>query len=416
MSGPIWFAAGLCAGLLLLWLSRRGASRRARSLTDAIERLGRSSGPFADVGVELAPALRAARSLSETLHRNESLARDRESLLRAALDAAPSAIVLFSDLGRISLANQAARELFFEGRDQQGEDFLTMLGRAPDALRRAISSQGDELFSVDDSNGERQTYHLAKRRFVAAGEPVVLVLVKNLSRELHRQEADAWKRMIRIFSHELNNSLAPISSLIHSARIVVADAPVAPKLERIFSTIAERADHLRTFLDAYARFARLPLPRKEEVEWRPFVDRLLALWPTVRLEGELPSEPGWIDRAQLEQVAINLLKNAEESGGPVEGMTLSVTSLGARGVRITIADRGTGMSQDVLQNALVPFYSTKERGSGLGLPLCREIVEAHGGSLRLESRDGGGVAAHVRLPGRASAPDEAQGKLTLTRS
>jgi signal transduction histidine kinase len=245
---------------------------------------------------------------------------------------------------------------------------------------------------------------------------VVLVLVKNLSRELHRQEADAWKRMIRIFSHELNNSLAPISSLIHSARIVVADAPVAPKLERIFSTIAERADHLRTFLDAYARFARLPLPRREAVEWRTFVDRLLALWPTARLEGELPSEPGWIDPAQLEQVAINLLKNAEESGGPAEGLTLSVTSLGERGVRITIGDRGTGMSQDVLQNALVPFYSTKERGSGLGLPLCREIVEAHGGSLRLESRDGGGVAAHVRLPGRASAPDEPQGKLTLTRS
>jgi two-component system, NtrC family, nitrogen regulation sensor histidine kinase NtrY len=415
MSGPWWFAAGLVAGLLLLWVSRARTAHRARLLTRAIEALGRDPGHVADVGAELAPVLRAAHGIAEMLHRHEGAARERESLLRAALDAAPSAIVLFSDLGRISLANQAARDLFFEGRDQQGEDFLTMLGRAPDALRRAISNQGDELFSVDDSNGERQTYHLAKRRFVAAGEPVVLVLVKNLSRELHRQEADAWKRMIRIFSHELNNSLAPISSLVHSARIVVADAPVAPRLERIFSTIAERADHLRTFLDAYARFARLPLPRQEPVEWRPFVERLLALWPAVRLEGELPSEPGWFDPAQLEQVAINLLKNAEESGGPVEEISLSVTSLGQRGVRLTIADRGTGMSHDVLQSALVPFYSTKERGSGLGLPLCREIVEAHGGSLRLESREGGGTSALVRLPGHASA-DEAQGKLTLTRS
>jgi signal transduction histidine kinase len=130
----------------------------------------------------------------------------------------------------------------------------------------------------------------------------------------------------------------------------------------------------------------------------------------------VPDEPGWIDPAQLEQVAINLLKNAEEAGGPADAVTLSVTSLGPRGVRITVGDRGAGMSQDVLQNALVPFYSTKSSGSGLGLPLCREIVEAHGGSLRLESREGGGVAAHVRLPGRGTAPDEGQGKLTLTRS
>lgn len=382
MSGPWLFAAGLFVAPLLFWLGWALSARRAE----------------------------------QTLRRHETDARDREALLRAALDAAPSAIVLFSDLGRIALANEAARALFFDDQDPQGENFLSMLGRAPDALRRALSGDGDELFSVEDTHGERQTYHLAKRRFVAAGEPVVLVLVKNLSRDLHRQEADAYKRMIRIFSHELNNSLAPVSSLVHSARVVVADAPVAAKLERIFSTISERADHLRTFLDGYAQFARLPAPRKEEVAWRPFVDRVLALWPGVTLEGELPSEPAWFDPAQLEQVVINLLKNAEESCGPPGAITLSVATLGARGVRLTVADRGQGMRPEVMQTALVPFYSTKERGSGLGLPLCREIVEAHGGSLRLESREGGGLAVHVRLPGRGAAADGALGKLTLTRS
>jgi signal transduction histidine kinase len=221
--------------------------------------------------------------------------------------------------------------------------------------------------------------------------------------------------MIRIFSHELNNSLAPVSSLVHSARIVVADAPVAAKLERIFSTISERADHLRTFLHAYAQFARLPAPRKEEVAWQPFVDRLLALWPGVALAGDLPSEPAWLDPAQIEQVVINLLKNAEEAGGPPGAITLSVATLGARGVRLTVADRGQGMRPEVMQTALVPFYSTKERGSGLGLTLSREIVEAHGGSLRLEGREGGGLAVHVRLPGRGAAADGALGRLTLTR-
>ena len=277
--------------------------------------------------------------IAEGLRNHEKSTHGREGLLLAALDAAPSAIVLFSDLGRISLTNEPARELFFEGRDPQGENFLSMLGHAPDALRRAISGEGDELLSIDDNHGERQTYLLSKRRSVAGGEPIVVVIAKNLSRELHRQEADAWKRMIRVFSHELNNSLAPVSSLVHSARVVVSDSPLAVKLERIFSTITERTDHLRTFLDAYSRFARLPSPHPQEVPWGPFVDRMLALFPAAHLAGSLPSEPAWFDPGQLEQVIINLLKNAEESGSPTDGITLAVTSLGfaARGLPSPIA-------------------------------------------------------------------------------
>jgi len=105
-----------------------------------------------------------------------------------------------------------------------------------------------------------------------------------------------------------------------------------------------------------------------------------------------------------------------EGGGPPDQVTLAVTSLGARGVRLTVADRGPGMSPEVMERALVPFYSTKERGSGLGLTLCREIVEAHGGGLRLENRDGGGLAVHVRLLHRSGPPGGPVGKLTLTRS
>jgi len=111
------------------------------------------------------------------------------------------------------------------------------------------------------------------------------------------------------------------------------------------ATISERTEHLRAFLDGYAQFARLPAPRKVEVAWRPFVDRLLALWPAVRLDDDLPAEPGWFDPGQLEQVVINLLKNAAEAGGPLDGQALSVASLGVRGVRLTIVDRGPGMSR-----------------------------------------------------------------------
>lgn len=417
MSGALWFLSGLGVGMLGLAIHRVVAARRTREVIEGIRALAAGDEPQAPSAVEHGAMFRAAREVADARRRDVQAAAEREALLRAALDGTPSAIVVFSEAGRISLANAAARELFFEDQDPQGEDFVAMLGRAPDALRRALSGDGDELFSVDDAAGERQTYILGKRRFVVDGEAMVLVLVKNLSRELHRQETDAWKHMIRMFCHELNNSLAPVSSLIHSARVVVDGAPVAPKLERIFSTIAERTEHLRVFLDGYANFARLPLPRKQEVAWRPFVDRLLALWPSVRLVGELPAEPAWFDPAQLEQVVINLLKNASESGGPPDGVELAVASLGVRGVRLTISDRGPGMSAEVMERALVPFYSTKDGGSGLGLTLCREIVEAHGGAMRLENRDGGGLAVHVRLVHPSTPPDAGdRARLTLTRS
>ncbi|MDB4960285.1 MAG: hypothetical protein JWP01_284 [Myxococcales bacterium] len=416
MSGALWLLAGIGIGLLLLAIQHVLAARRIWALSLSIRSLAAGEDPPSPRHPALADVFRTARELADARRSDTAAATETEALLRAAIEGAPSAIVMFSDIGRISIANAAARELFFENRDPQGENFVAMLGRAPDALRRALLGDGDELFSVDDAAGERQTYNLAKRRFVVAGQAMVLVLVKNLSRELHRQEADAWKRMIRVFCHELNNSLAPVSSLVHSGRLVVEGSPLAPKLERIFATIAERTEHLRVFLDGYAQFSRLPMPRKVEVAWRPFVDRLLALWPSVRLDGELPDDPAWLDPVQLEQVAINLLKNAAEAGGPPEQVTVSVVSLGARGVRLTIADRGPGMSTQVMESALVPFYSTKERGSGLGLTLCREIVEAHGGGLRLENRDGGGLAVHVRLQHRSAPLDGAVGTLTLTRS
>jgi nitrogen fixation/metabolism regulation signal transduction histidine kinase len=416
MTSTLWFLAGLGVGLLAFAISRVRAIRGTRETIAGIRALAAGDDPQAPGDAEHGEVFRAAREIADARREDARAAVERETLLRAAIDGTPSALVVFSEAGRISLANEAARELFFEDQDPQGQDFVALLDNAPDALRRALTGDGDELFSVDDASGERQTYILGKRRFTVGSESMVLVQVKNLSRELHRQETDAWKHMIRMFCHELNNSLAPVSSLIHSARLVVDGSPVAPKLERIFVTIAERTEHLRQFLDSYAQFARLPLPRKEDVAWRPFVGKLQALWPSVQLGGDPPTEPGWFDAAQIEQVVINLIKNAAESGGPADGITLAITSLGARGVRLTVADRGPGMAAEVMEKALVPFYSTKEKGSGLGLTLCREIVEAHGGALRFENRPDGGLAVHVRLVHRDAPPDAPDRRLTLTRS
>jgi signal transduction histidine kinase len=223
-----------------------------------------------------------------------------------------------------------------------------------------------------------------------------MYLIKRLTRELSRQEVKTWKKVIRVISHELNNSLAPITSLAHSGR-ELARGGDASRLGPVFDTIEDRARHLHRFIQSYAEFARLPQPQPEAVVWNGFLDQL-ARQHAFRLAAPPPLQAGWFDRAQLEQVMINLLKNAHEAGGDPDAIELDVGERGAE-QRIEVRDRGSGMSEAVLANALLPFYSTKRSGSGLGLALAREIVEAHGGRIALANRAGGGLVVTLTLPG-----------------
>ncbi len=171
----------------------------------------------------------------------------------------------------------------------------------------------------------------------------------------------------------------------------------AAALPGVFTTIGERASHLHRFISGYANFARLPAPRPGARGMDggggspPAAD-----WISASL-ASLPAKPGHADRAQLEQLLINLLRNAREAGGEPAQIELAI-SHAANEQRLEVRDRGTGMSDAVLEQALLPFYSTKRDGSGLGLALVREIAEAHGGRVRLANREGGGLVVSVSLP------------------
>ena len=120
-----------------------------------------------------------------------------------------------------------------------------------------------------------------------------------------------------------------------------------------------------------------------------------------RVMEPVPAAEAWLDAAQIEQVLINLIKNAVESGSPAEEVTLAVQQRNG-GIALEIADRGSGLPPEVLRDALLPFFSTKPKGTGLGLTLCREIVEAHGGRISLANRQGGGAIVSVWLPQRGA--------------
>jgi nitrogen fixation/metabolism regulation signal transduction histidine kinase len=300
--------------------------------------------------------------------------------------------------GAVIYSNTSARQLFLGGRKLEGLDFDTVLQAAPDALRHAVRSGQDGLFTIEGDTGP-ETFHLSQKGFMLNARQHRLVLFKHLTRELSRREVETWKKVIRVIGHELNNSLAPVSSLAHSGGRL-ADAPDPERLKTIFATIEDRTRHLKEFIEGYARFARLPRPEPEAVDWKEFMTGISGV-VRCRVAGALPEGPGSFDPAQLEQVMINLIKNAHESGSPPAEVTVSVTDQPS-GQRIVVADRGAGMSDTVLASALLPFYSTKRTGTGLGLPLCREVAEAHGGRLSLGNRDGGGLEVILWLPPRTA--------------
>ncbi len=347
---------------------------------------------------ELGELVALYNSVGDVLRDERNNLIQKEMLLETVLEATAMAIVL-THRDRVIFANRAARELFVTGRVLEGQLFGQILADCPPAMREVLASGQDALFSVESEGGRgEEIYHVARRAFEMNGERHELTMVKHLTPELRRQEVDVWKRAIRTMSHEINNSLAPITSLARSARHILENPEHAGRLGAVLGVIEERSDHLRDFLEGYARFARLPAPQKREVAWEPFLADLQGLFP-FHLDGKPPAKPGCFDPGQVQQALINLLKNAQESGGPPEEVRLAVEATAEGGVRLKVMDRGAGMTDEVLRKALLPFYTSKPTGTGLGLPLCREIVEAHGGHLRIERREGRGTAVVCWLPG-----------------
>lgn len=343
---------------------------------------------YADV-LELVDAHNA---LGQALREQRIDLVQRELLLDTMVQNTPVAMLLLDPSRRVVLGNLAARRLFGDGRKLEGRALDELLAQAPAAVHEAFARGGDGMFSAGE---EEDIYHLARRMFRLNGRPHELILLRQMTAELRRQEVQTWKKVIRVISHELNNSLGPIASLAHSGKELVKRGQLE-KLPVALDTIEERARHLDRFLRDYARFAKLPAPRMEPVHLQGFIERLRTQMDFT-VEGDVPGEIAHFDPAQMEQALLNLLKNAHESGSASGDVSLSLRRL-ADGFRIEVLDRGSGMSEAALANALLPFYSTKRHGTGLGLALAREIAEAHGGRIGVANRAGGGLCVSLSLP------------------
>jgi two-component system nitrogen regulation sensor histidine kinase NtrY len=399
-----WMAAVAAALILMPLVAWSGTilaarwSRMARALNDGIASLKDRDFSVSVTRAthdEMGDLVTTYNGLGDRLRVERQSLYQRELMLDTVIQTTPLALVLTNEGDAVLYSNTAARQLFGSGRKLEGERFTRYLEAAPAPLREAIERGGDTLFTLE-LGGEPQVYHVSQRRFLLNALPHRLLLLKQLTREINSQEVATWKKVIRVIAHELNNSLAPISSLAHSGQILARGPPDPEQLNRVFATIEERARHLAGFIEGYSQFAKLPQPRVAPVAWDVLLERLRVVVQFTLAESP-PHRVISFDAAQIEQALINLLKNARESGSGAADIELAVTLAGG-GCSVEVRDRGPGFTPAALENALVPFYSTKLTGTGLGLTLCREIVEAHGGRLRIANRDGGGAIVTLWLP------------------
>ena len=339
-------------------------------------------------------------ALGHTLREQRLGALDATALLKSVMEEIDAAVFVFDPERRLRLVNRAGEHVL-------GRPAERLLGLPAEDL-------GLESFLTDDAPrtadavfpGRAGRWESHATAFRQGGLPHRLLVLTELSRALREEERQAWQRLVRVLGHEINNSLTPIISIAGSlreqhARVEPPDG-FAGDLDRGLEVIGGRAESLKRFMSAHARLARLPRPTLGDVDVGAWIRRVAALESLEVVEGSAIVVRG--DGDQLEQALINLVKNAVEAAAESGGKARVGWRVVKSAVEVFVEDEGPGLPESA--NVFVPFFTTKPNGSGIGLVLARQIVEAHGGSLALEPRAGGGTVARLRL--LAPAPDRGE--------
>lgn len=329
-------------------------------------------------------------ALARLMESRKLEAVEATALLRGVLGQIDVAIFTFDERGALRLVNRAAQQLMAMPAER-------MIGLT--AAELGIDDLGAGI--VDRSYpGRSGRWDVRESSFRQRGVPHRMLVISDITRALREEELDAWRRIVRVLGHELNNSLAPIKSIAASMeRLVTAGELPDDWRDDLVSgmrVIGTRAEALTRFTRAYAQLARLPEPRKRDVRIRDLMLRVAALETRVPVSAGGPDIAVLADEDQLEQLLINLVKNAADASLETGGAVQIDWRRAHDAAVICVADEGRGVSGTA--NLFVPFFTTKPDGSGIGLFLSRQIAEAHGGSLTLENRPGGGAVATLRLP------------------
>jgi len=351
-------------------------------------RTGGGSDPLEHVMFEI-------NTLADTLRGQRLGAQEATALLHAVMAEIDVAIFAFDGRHRLVLVNRYGARLL-------GATDTDLVGRPADGL--GLQSALDTPGTLQDLTfaGGAGRWEVRRTRFFQGGSPHHLLALSDLSQPLREQEREAWRRLIRVIGHELNNSLAPIKSIAGSLESLLGRDPLPgdwrDDMTHGLGIIAARSDALGRFTSAYARLARLPPPSRVRTELAPLLRRVGSLEsrrPIALVEG--PAVVIDADADQLEQLLINVTRNAVDAALETGGAVSAGWTVQEEWIEIRVDDEGPGLPST--GNLFVPFFTTKPGGSGIGLALSRQIAEAHGGTLTLENRtDRRGTRATLRLP------------------
>jgi nitrogen fixation/metabolism regulation signal transduction histidine kinase len=391
--------------LLGAWIGFALAVRRAtieplRSVANLLEALRGGDyairGRYARKGDALGDVVLEANRLGATLRAQRFEALEASALLHKVLAEVDVAVLAFDGDDRIRLANRAASELM-----RRHPDALIGLTAAEAGLQGML--EGPRVSSeTREFPGRSGRWQVMREIFRDSGRVFRLLVVTDLSQALREEERRAWRRLIRVIWHELNNSLAPIKSVIETSRdALAAGAPDPTEREELVHNLAlvsERAESLRRFLSRYSELARMPEPTLDECDAAVLLRQVAAVQPPGRVHVEV--EDGLQlrgDADQLQQALINLVRNAIEATGDGTAPVRLRAVRDGDSVVFEVEDSGPGVANP--DNLFVPFFTTKPGGSGIGLLLARQVAEAHGGALSLRNRGAGpGCLARLTVP------------------
>jgi signal transduction histidine kinase len=324
-------------------------------------------------------------------------ALEATALLRAVMDEIDVAVFAFDNALKLRLVNHAGERLLNQPVER-------MKGKTAVSLGLAMYLEGREHRTFDGAfpGVGRGRWEIRRSSFRQSGLPHQLLVVSDVSRTLREEELAAWQRLIRVLSHEINNSLAPIKSIAGCLQSLLTRVPrpadADEDLARGLTVIAGRSDSLSRFMQSYARLARLPAPRLAPLDVGAWVKRVVVL--ETRLDVQVvpgPEASIQADGDQLDQLLINLVRNAVDASLETGGGVRVGWGRDDGFVTVWVRDEGPGVADTA--NLFVPFFTTKRNGSGIGLALSRQITEAHRGSLTLENvPQERGAVARLRLP------------------